>query len=563
MGITFGLTENSTEITIADVDTGEKETMDLVKVPNSSSLLVLEMEKDLLGRLNPTVLFNNLSTCADLFGIAYNAVNGLEGLQSSVWTLRQKLIKAATDSANDYVNGFINKINKVPAYYSVGVRALISNPIDKEKAKAAFAAIAKEAECISTKSKELVDLFQQLSNDAGEVAKSVIAAKALDLENKKKLEDNVADLQAKLKGLNSVQEELESEINDLSDQYKKLSQKIDKAENQAFWMGITSAITSTIGVGLSAYVSTTTAGIANTVTKNITGGGENTSAGNQSETVKNTQKSLEDTNKKISEVQAKIDDINKQIEEKDKAIASESDSKKKEELKNDKTSLVNQKDQEESNLKDLNSAAKNYSDVIDGICAGMKDISGKLDAQGQKMEDTVSALTEMADNISAKKIALNKEKRDVLQKIAEYTATVEYSVASKNSLGLAIAALSAGIGAMNYIVSVLNDFYTFWTRIKSYCENLADDNTGILIDWDTDEQLRDIEFLSNVATNACQWVALKLVLIDYQNAFRNIYDKLQTQLKEDEDPNPEVMWQRAISRSKGMSALIKAQAEGL
>ena len=52
-------------------------------------------------------------------------------------------------------------------------------------------------------------------------------------------------------------------------------------------------------------------------------------------------------------------------------------------------------------------------------------------------------------------------------------------------------------------------------------------------------------------------------LQDYQDAFHNVYDKLQAQLKEDEDPNPEVMWNRAIERSKGMSDLINAQAEGL
>ena len=199
----------------------------------------------------------------------------------------------------------------------------------------------------------------------------------------------------------------------------------------------------------------------------------------------------------------------------------------------------------------------------EGISAGLKDISGKLDAQGQKMEDTVSSLTQMADNISEKRSNLKREKREVLQKIAEYTAKVENSVISKNSLDFAIAALSAGIGAMNYIVSVLNDFYSFWINIKSYSENLANDDTGALIDLETEEQIHDIEFLSNIATNACQWVALKLVLVEYQNAFHDVYDKLQTQLKEDEDPNPEVMWKHAIDRSKGMHDLLITQAEGI
>lgn len=562
MSVTFELTATNTEIMVKDSE--KNETLNLLKAPVDNSLLVLEMKQDLLGRLNSTTLFNNLSTCADLFGIAYNAVNGLEGLQSSIWNLRQKLIRVASDSADDYVNGFINRINKVPIYYTIGVQALFDEPINKEKAKHAFSLISKEAGEICKQSKQLVDLFKELSDEANDCAKKVIDAKALDLTKRKELEDNVADLQAQLKGLDTAQKDLEAEINDLTEKYNEISKKIDKAENRAFWMGITSAITSAIGVGLSAFVSSTSAGMASTITKNITGGGsiQNPTAG-QSEALKNTQKNLEETNKKIAEAKATIERFKNEIDEKTKAIEAETNEENKKKLLADKTELVKQQDQTKADLNTLNSEAKSYSSTIEGISAGLKDISGKLDAQGQKMEDTVSSLTQMADNISEKRSNLKREKREVLQKIAEYTAKVENSVISKNSLDLAIAALSAGIGAMNYIVSVLNDFYSFWINIKSYSENLANDDTGTLIDLETEEQIYDIEFLSNIATNACQWVALKLVLVEYQNAFHDVYDKLQTQLKEDEDSNPEVMWKRAIDRSKGMHDLLITQAEGI
>lgn len=562
MSVTFELTTTNTEIMIKDSE--KSETLNLLKAPIADSLLVLEMKRDLLGRLNSTTLFNNLSTCADLFGIAYNAVNGLEGLQSAIWKLRQKLIRVASDSADDYVNGFINRINKVPTYYAIGVQALFTEPIDREKAKKAFSLISNEANEICKCSKELVDLFKGLSDEANDIAQKVIEAKSLDVTKKNQLEENIADLKAQLKGLETAQKNLEDEINELTDKYNELSKKIDKAENKAFWMGITSAITSAIGVGLSAFVSSTSAGMASTITKNITGGGNiQDPAAGQSESLKNTQKNLEDTNKKISETKATIERLKKEIDEKTKEIEAETNDENKKKLLDEKTALVAQYDQANSDLNTLNSEAKSYTEIIAGISAGLKDISGKLDAQGQKMEDTVSSLTQMADNISEKKSNLKKEKRDILQKIAEFTAKVENSVVSKNSLDLAIAALSAGIGAMNYIVSVLNDFYSFWINIKQYSENLANDETGTLIDLETEEQLHDIEFLSNVATNACQWVALKLVLIEYQNAFHNVYDKLQEQLREDEDPNPEVMWKRAIERSKGMHEIIITQAEGM
>lgn len=564
MSITFDLGTTNNEITVHSGTLTE--VYSLTKVPSYDSILVAEAKQLLLGRLNTTVLFKNLSTCADLFGIAYNAVNGMEGLQSAIWKLRQDLIVASSDSADDYVNGFINRINKVPNYFNVGVKSLLSTPMNAEKSCKAFELITKEAEVICKEAKELVVVFKNLTDNASDIAQKVINAKALDITKRKELEENVASLKAQMEGLTTAQKDLEDEIDELTEQYNKLDKKIDKAADQQFWLSITSAITGAIGVGLSAYSANTTAGMINKVSGNLSSNPNNpTNPQGQSTTAQNTQKSLDTTNEKIAESETKINNLQKQIEAKNTAINAETDETKKAALLAEKKTLTDQQDLEKSNLATLKAQAKSYTEIITGIGAGLSNLSDKLDKQGNQLADSITALTQMADNIATKKSALNKEKREILQKIAEYTKTVENSVVTKNSLDLAIAALSAGIGAMNYIVSVLNDFYTFWTRIKSYCENLASSEieSYFFLNEDDPDALKSIDFLSTIATNACQWVALKLVLIEYQNAFHNVRDQLQIQLKEDEDPNPEVMWKRAIDRSKGISDLIKIQAEGV
>lgn len=561
MSITYEMSGASTnEIVVSDEN--KKEVINIFQVPSQSSLLVLEQKEQLLGQINPTVLFSNLSICADLFGVAYNAVNSMEGLQSAVWELRENMILAATDSANDYVNGFINHINKVPNYYNIAVKALLATEMNTEKSIKAFELITKEADAICKGTGELVDRFQSLINDAKAISKKITDTKAIDDKKKTELQENMASMQAMMDGLVVVQEDLDDEIGELTEEYKNLDKKIDKQVDQQFWLGITSTLSSAIGAGLNAYVSSTNAGMASKISSGLA---QNSADKSQSSTVSNTQQSLTATKEKITALEKEITDLDTKLTSKTEELNNEKDSTKQETLKAEKQALADQLQLDKTNLAGLKAEEKSYTDVIAGIGAGLNNLGDKLDNQGNKIGSAIEAMTQRADSIAAKKSALRKEKREVLRKIAEYTKNVENSVVTANSLDLAIAALSAGIGAMGYIVSVLNDFYSFWTKVKSYCGNMASGEieSYFYLNEDDPEELKSIDFLSVIAENASKWVALKLVLVDYQNAFLNVYDKLQLQLKEDENSDKEVMWKRAITRSAGMSNIINSMAKGV
>ena len=171
----------------------------------------------------------------------------------------------------------------------------------------------------------------------------------------------------------------------------------------------------------------------------------------------------------------------------------------------------------------------------------------------------------MADSVLKQKAAVRKEKREILAKIAENTKIVQNSVISKNSLDLAIAAISAGIGALNFIVSVLNDFYTFWLSIKVQTANMAQGEIEnyITLFGDDPQELQSLDFYSMLANNAAQWAALSIVLSAYRNAFESVNEKLQKQLLEKEEAKPEVMWQRAIDHSSQIYPLIQIQEDSL
>lgn len=560
MSITFELTEDVKEIRVSNG--AENEIIDISKGPANNSLLVLEQKKALVGQLNTTVLFNNLSICGDLFGIAYDAVNGKPVLQRDVYTLRQHMIDATGDSAND-VNGFENIIEDVGKIYKSGIMKLLKKPADKEVAKKRFNEISNKAGVISDGAKDLVELFVKLRAEASNIATEMIDAKVLNLEQNKQLQKNMDELNAKISGLEKVQEGLVDDIEQLDEDYNRISKKIDKAEDRAFIMGIVSAVTGAIGTAVNGYVSATNAGMVSNATKNLA----ETSGQNQGKLPKNvmssTQNYLTLTNDKIQKTEEKIANLKKDIEEKDKEISEENDSDKKTKLLDQKKQLYTLKEQEEASLITLKSEANVYSATLSSVGAGFSDVSSRLEAQGSALQDTVAGLTAMADSISERRWQLKKEKREILKQIAEYTSQIETSVATKDSLELAIAAMSAGIGAMNYILSVLNDFKYFWDRVTQYTKNLSEKDMDMEIDDIDDLDVIGIDLLCTIATSMCQWVALKLVLEDYENAFVNVREKLQAQYKEDEDPDPEVMWNRAIKKSKGMSELIKVQAEGV
>ena len=194
----------------------------------------------------------------------------------------------------------------------------------------------------------------------------------------------------------------------------------------------------------------------------------------QNASVQNTQKRLDEVNEKMKASEERINALKKQLSDKDKELNDENDKEKKKALLKEKEELASKLEQEQAGKRALEAQAKSYTDVISGISAGLSNLSGSLDKQASELSDTVATLTKLADDISEKRAVLRKEKREILRQVAEYTKTVENSVVTKNSLDLAISALSAGIGAMNYIVSVLNDFYTFWTSVKTQTGSMAE-----------------------------------------------------------------------------------------
>ncbi len=542
-------------------DGKSQETISIRDIPSQESLLVKEAVSRLYGRINPVTLYNNLSICADLFGITYDAVAGIKGVQSSVWNLREKMNLTAIDSSACVLE-CVNRCQTIPMYYTKAIQILLTQPILPDRALKIFSRISQEAGHISAKAKELIERFQQLQDEASTIVQKMLEAKALGIEQERNLEDNINQLNAQISSLKTIQADLESEIEELTEQYDSLNKKIDRASKQQFALSMASVIAGAVGTGLQAYTSTTTAGMINNAGKSVSGA---ISSNTQNSSMENAQKNLEDTNAKISDIDEKIKELEQSLSEKNQELDQETDDEKHKTLLSEKEALTKQLEQRKAEKNSLQAQATSYKDVIQGLSAGLSSLSTGLSEESSKMSDQVTSLTNMADSVLKQKAAVRKEKREILAKIAENTKIVQNSVVSKNSLDLAIAAISAGIGALNFIVSVLNDFYTFWLSIKVQTANMAQGEieSYITLFGDDPEELQSIDFYSVLANNASQWVALYIVLSEYHDAFASVNQKLQKQLMMKEEADPALMWKRAIDHSNQIYPLIRIQEESL
>lgn len=559
MALQLELTQKCGMISVSDGK--EQEIISIQDVPLQESILVREAISGLYGRINPVTLYNNLSICASLFGITYDATAGLKGVQSSVWVLRQNLNLTAVDSGS-CVHECINRCQKIPMYYKKAVGAILAQPVQQDKALKVFAMISKEAGEISETAKEIVTRFQKLQNEASQIVQQMLEAKALDIEQEKKLQENINQSEAKTSGLKVMQEELESEIEELTEQYESYSKKLDTASKRQFTTSLIGIIVGAIGTGFQAYASTTTAGMVNNVGKDISNA---VSSNTQNTSIEKAQKDLNEINTKICSIDEKIKGLEQSISDKDKELEQETDDEKHKKLLSDKEELTKQLDQAKADKSSLVAQATSYKDVIQGISAGLSSLSAGLSEESLKMADQVSTLTSVVDSILKKKSILRGKKREIMAQIAENTKIIQNSVASKNSLDLAIAAISAGIGALNFIISVLNDFYTFWLSIKVQTASMAQGEieSYVTIFGDDPQELQSLDFYTILASNAAKWVALYIVLSEYRNAFQSVNQELQKQLMEKEEVKPEDMWKQAINLSNKIYPLIQIQEDAL
>lgn len=567
----FALTSaNSTVLTYGN------EEYDVTELPPNTSLIVADMKKELLGQLSLVQTFENMKNAVDLFGVVNLAVDGVSGLHANVSGLREDFITSLGNSAQICFDLY-RKTEWAPLSFIAGYNNVITGEFDA--AKEAFANVSAIAEKVMNQAQKLADLFQVLADRSQEVNEKIISERSLDYEKNQKLKEKIDELQAKTKGLKEAQTSLDSEIEELQAEYLKLDKRLASAENKAFWMGIASAVASCVSCGFSAYASTTVGGAISGVSQAIvstnnkvetsatqegaTAESKDNTQALQSSSAASTQEHLDQTNQKITDTQARITKLEEEIASIDEQLSKETDEEQKKTLLSKKEAAVKEKESEESALKSLQVSSEQDKAIINGLAASLKNASESFDKLSAEEKDVVKNLTDRIDAISSKKSALAKERRTLLSQIAENTAIIESTVVTQNELNLAIAALAAGIAAMQYIINMLNNFQKFWGSVKVFADSLQTTQLTALMSIykNKPETFMSLPFLTQAIRNTASWVALRDVLLEYKDNYDVMHNRLNSQLNAGQAADRTESWKKAVELSKGMSHIFAVQAE--
>jgi|GEM_PF-1145002 len=549
---------------------GKNESYVVTEVPGMNSLVVRYVQDQLLDQLSMEKMFQKLSTTSSLFLITYLAVSGLDEIHAGVYKLRDSFIKTMSESAtrnykfkrlsssaaSDIVYGFHSLIDGINRATGVD-----EQNEDLEEAKETFAIVAKAARTIATEAEELVNKFYKpLHGSAIEINTKIINSRALSVEEKGRLEETIRITGKMAKGIEDTQKALQEELDELLEEYQKYSAALDKAEDRAFAMAIVSTVTSVLTAGIQGYISTTPGGIANNVSNNIMGGGSEAKPSEGSKTSVETQKKITEEEAQLAEINKRIENIDKDIADIDKEIGEESDKTKIDELKAKKQNLSDQKVAEKENVQTTQASVDQNKAILAGLAAALDKASESTDKLAQEQSNTVERLSAKLDSIAAQRTALNKEKREMIMKAAEYAATIENSTVSKNELELAINALSVAVTAMSFIISTLNDYADFWSRIAAFTESLAADELSKLTNRLIRQKKLNIEFLQTVIINASSWVVLNNVFGEYEKRFQLVYKQTNDQNSYIINKDDSVQWNEAIKLAAGMSDILKSHA---
>lgn len=246
----YSLTVVDNSIVLESSDNVEmkiKETYSLTKAPTPDSFLVVQEKQWILGQLNLNKLLQNLDSCVDLLEIAYNAVNGMEGLHRSVSDIQIRFGDALITS-NETVQGFAYKTSSIIDAFIETYECLLDG--DEASAIETLKGIQKYAVAMRQQSEALGDTFDTLAKNTNSALNETIEKNAINYVQKEEIIKQNAEMEAQVAAMEALKKNLEEKVTAITADYSKVQKQQEKQEERAFALQLTGAILG--GLGLAA-----------------------------------------------------------------------------------------------------------------------------------------------------------------------------------------------------------------------------------------------------------------------------------------------------------------------
>jgi predicted nuclease with TOPRIM domain len=499
------------------------ETYSLTNQPSKSSLLVKEEKQAILGQIDLRQMLENLDSCVDLLQIAYNAVNGMKGLHASVSDLQLKLADNLILS-NETIQRFCYKTDSIIGKFLDAYSYLISG--NEDIALEILAEVKEDATLMRQDAEKLGAKFAAVADKTEVVLTETINRNTANYEKRDAIIAESNRMAAEAAAFEVLKKNLEATIQDLNTEYNSLQKKQEKAEERSFALQLTGAILG--GLGIVAQSA------GEMQDSQPTTGGTDVNA--------QTQKDLEQAKKDQAATEAAIKDLDTQIADIDAKLDAATEAER-EPLRTQKEELLKQKTEKNKSLE----GQKAKTDTLAKSAAAVGDGFSQM---GEKMQEYADKYDARLTEIFALRKELERQERENLMKLAEYTKKIANAVIDKDSLETAIASLIVAIGCLRKVVSHLKDMVAFWKSIEVCCESLAGGDTIKSVERlqkkfsalpSTDENLvkrvqpyKEIGFMRVFLNYLVRWVALNEICKEYLEALQLTRSRLNETIREDE-----------------------------
>jgi DNA repair exonuclease SbcCD ATPase subunit len=346
-----------------------------------------------------------------------------------------------------------------------------------------------------------------------------------------------------------LKENLKASSDGLNTEYNALLKRQEKAEERAFALQLTGAILGGLGI---------VAQSANEPQNSQPTEGTDVNA--------QTQADLDQAKKDKEAAEAAIKEIDAQIAAID-AKLDVATNEEREALRTQKEELLAQKAEKTKSLEGL----QTKSDKLAESAAAIGDGFSKM---GEKLQENADNYDARLTEIFALRKELERQERENLMKLAEYTKKIANAVIDKDSLETAIASLIVAIGCLRKVVSHLKDMVAFWKSIEVCCESLASNDTIKSVERlqrkyaalpSTGENLalraqpyKEIGFMRVFLGYLVRWVALNEICKDYLDALQLTRSRLNETIREDEKGR-EDHWAQASMLAGSLNEKLNGQ----
>ncbi len=527
------MANESTELTVV-IEKGYR--YNLSELPPVDSPAIVSAGKDILQGMQIDSIIQNLENVARLMFVAYNALGGTM-VQTKMSGLQKRYLDLMDDSEQAIIT-FQHRSKEICVFMAKSYGWLLKG--QEKMAVSQFEKCARAAAEMAQEAEALANGFRKLSNEAETVLESTQEEQALQYAKMDEIKKQIEQYNAKLKSYESTQQSLNEAIDEINDIYKEAREKEKEAFDMKKGMMIVEGITSVISAVIPCFTSIQSSA-----------GAECSQAAQkaQEDLAKNEQEKADLDKKKKKEadrlenlkietaaLEKAIQDIQQKIED-EKAITAKEEEEKEavikacEKEKKEKEEALKEKQIEISEAeKGLESVEEKLNKVISAINA----VKQQIDVYTKQCADDYKHAQEAARDALEKKLEMEKQRRETLASIQEFTVLIQSSVRQENVAATAVQTLQVAIRCIKQVVVALATAAKFWRSMEDYCKKLA--TSGIL------EEITDMEkacipleerveiyqedwFKAAYLEYICRWAALYYVCDDYRtrnNKVRNM-----------------------------------------